>query len=365
MQYDRDIGPARMRAGLEPAYQFMIRVRLPGGISTPAQWVVMDELAQTRGNGTLKLTTRQAYQLHGVVKKELKATVRAFNAALMDSLAACGDVNRNAMLGSSAPDDGVYHETLRCVQSVSDHLTPRSGAYHEVWLDKKKVGGGAPIEEEPIYGRTYLPRKFKIAFAIPPNNDVDVLAHDLGFVAITETVPEGEFGEAGVLEAPRIAGSGAGSAAAVPSSSSFVTESKESDGESDVPGVKYARPPTHRERLVGFTVTVGGGMGSTHGNTATFPRLAEALCFCPPDEVNELSEAIVTVQRDFGDRVNRKHARMKYTIDDRGLAWFKGEVERRLGRRLLPPRPVEFDSTTDQYGWRAGTDGLYHVLLWV
>lgn len=386
MQHDRDIAPARMRAGLEPAYSFMIRVRLPGGISTPAQWVVMDELAQTRGNGTLKLTTRQAYQLHGVVKKELKATVRAFNAALMDSLAACGDVNRNAMLGSSAPDDGVYHEVLRCVQSVSDHLTPRSGAYHEVWLDKKQVGGGAPLEEEPIYGKTYLPRKFKIAFAIPPNNDVDVLAHDLGLVAVTERVPEGEEGERGVLEVVKDdaaktgldakgAASGAGSSS---SSSSAVIEGKSDDGKEEEEqdaegkeglgeeaGVEYARPPTHRERLVGFTVTVGGGMGATHGNKATFPRLAEALCFCRPEEVNELAEAIVTVQRDFGDRVNRKHARMKYTIDDRGLAWFRGEVERRLGRRLQAPRAVEFDSTTDQYGWRAGTDGLYHALLWV
>jgi sulfite reductase (NADPH) hemoprotein beta-component len=304
-QDDRDLRDERRRQKLEPAYQFMARVRLPGGICQPWQWLKLDELARNYGNGTLRLTTRQTFQFHGVIKKNLKRTIQGLDAALLDTIAACGDVNRGVMCAPNPDFSAIHAGVYELAKRVSDHLLPRTRAYHEIWLDEKPVAG-SPAEEEPIYGRTYLPRKFKIAFAIPPSNDVDVYAHDLGFIAIR-------------------------------------------DG----------------DELAGFNVTVGGGMGRTDNEPNTYPRLADVIGFCPPDRVIELAEQVVRIQRDFGDRVDRKRARFKYTIDDRGLDWFKSELEGRLGWQLGEARPFRFDTNGDRYGWTDGLDGTQHYTLFI
>jgi len=304
-QDDRDVRQVRTGQRLEPAYSFMIRARVPGGVCTTDQWLNMDEIATTRANGTIRLTTRQAFQLHGVIKGDLKPAIRDINRALMDTLAACGDVNRNVMCSPMPPVSDVHRDVQAFAESLSNYLTPATGAYHEIWLDGKKHQSTAP-DVEPIYGDNYLPRKFKTAFVVPPQNDVDVFAQDLGFIAIVEQ---------GVLR--------------------------------------------------GFNVTIGGGMGMSHGETQTYPRLADVMGFCATEQVNALAEAIVTTQRDFGDRTNRKHARMKYTIDDRGLEWFRTEVESRLGWQLEEPRKFAFVGNGDVYGWQQSTDGKWHYTLFV
>jgi sulfite reductase (NADPH) hemoprotein beta-component len=301
-QDDRDLREERRLAKLEPAYSFMIRTRLPGGVCTPAQWLVLDGLAGRYGNGSLRLTSRQAFQLHGVIKRELKETIAAMNAALVDSIAACGDVNRNVLASANAPESPMHAEVQHWARRLSEHLLPRTRAYHEIWLDGEKVAGGEEVE--PVYGPTYLPRKFKAAIAIPPVNDVDVFAHDLGFIAIVEN-----------------------------------------------------------GRLAGFNLTVGGGLGATHGDPATWPRLADLAGFLTPEQLLPAAVAVVTTQRDFGDRGERKHARLKYTIADRGLDWFKGELERRTGFALQAPRPFGFTSTGDNFGWNEGNDGRWQLTL--
>jgi sulfite reductase (NADPH) hemoprotein beta-component len=299
-QHDRDSDEARRQSKLEPAYSFMVRTRLPGGVCTPAQWLALDALAGQYANGTLRLTSRQAFQLHGVLKGDLKRTIAAMNAALIDSIAACGDVNRN-VLASPGPSP-VHAEVQRWATKLSEHLLPRTRAYHEIWLDGKKV---APKpEDERILGPTYLPRKFKAAIAVPPINDVDIFANDLGFIAVVES-----------------------------------------------------------GRLAGFNLTAGGGLGATHGDAKTYPRLAEVVGFLEPDQLIAVAEAVVTTQRDFGDRSERKHARLKYTIADRGLDWFRGELERRQGFRLAPPRPFEFTTTGDCFGWSEDAAGRWHLTL--
>ncbi|HEX8697254.1 MAG TPA: assimilatory sulfite reductase (NADPH) hemoprotein subunit [Myxococcaceae bacterium] len=300
-QDDRDIREERRQQKLEPDYSFMLRTRLPGGVATPSQWLALDALAQKYANGTLRLTTRQAFQLHGVVKGDLKSTMAGINEAMLDTLAACGDVNRNVMCNPNPADSRVHEEVYGWAVRLSEHLLPKTRAYYEIWLDGEKVAGG---EEEPIYGPTYLPRKFKAAVVVPPLNDVDVFSQDLGFIAILE---EG--------------------------------------------------------RLVGFNVAVGGGMGATHGEAATFPRLADVIGFCTPDQLLAVAENVVKVQRDFGDRTNRKRARLKYTIEDRGIAWFVAEVEKRLGFSLQPTRPFQFDHNGDRFGWLQGHDGRWHLTL--
>jgi sulfite reductase (NADPH) hemoprotein beta-component len=304
-QDDRDIRSERKRQRLEPAYSFMIRARVPGGVCTTDQWLKMDEIATTRANGTIRLTTRQAFQLHGVIKGDLKPAIKGINQALLDTLAACGDVNRNVMCSPMPPVSRTHLEVQELAEALSAHLTPATGAYHEIWLDGKKLVSPGD-EVEPIYGDTYLPRKFKTAFVVPPQNDVDVYAQDLGFIAIVEA-----------------------------------------------------------GRLRGFNVTVGGGMGMTHGEVQTYPRLAEVMGFCTTKQVKEVAEAVVTTQRDYGDRENRKHARLKYTIDDRGLDWFRSEVERRLGWQLGKPRSFSFVGNGDVYGWQRSNDGLWHYTLFV
>lgn len=310
-QDDRDLRKDRRKHKLEPCYSFMIRVRVPGGVSTPAQWLDMDRLATTYANHTLKLTTRQAFQFHGVIKTNLKTTIKEINDALLDTIAACGDVNRNVMCNPNPYQSKVHSEVLKAARQISDHLTPRTRAYHEIWLDdgaggeKQKITPD-PEEIEPIYGERYLPRKFKTVVAVPPSNDVDIFAHDLGYIAIVED-----------------------------------------------------------DRVVGYNVTVGGGMGMTHGDQATYPRLAEVLGFCRPDQVTAVAEAVVKVQRDHGDRAERKHARMKYTIEDHGLDWFRERVEEHLGSRLGEPRDFRFEHNGDRYGWVQDHRKKWHLTLFI
>ena len=303
-QDHRDQRIERKKVGLEKAFIFMIRVRVPGGVCTPGQWLKIDALADKYGSHSLKLTTRQAFQLHFITKDVLKTTIQGINAALLDTIAACGDVNRNVMCNPNPWQSALHAPVLEDARAVSTHLLPRTRAYHEIWLDGEKVAGGE--DEEPIYGKTYLPRKFKVGFAVPPSNDIDVWTQDLGFIAI---------------------------------------------GEGD--------------RLEGYNVTVGGGLGMSHGDAKTYPRLADMLGYIPREKVVETAEKIVTVQRDFGDRTNRKHARLKYTIEDRGLAWFRDELEKRLGWKLGEPRPFEFESSGDRYGWTRGTDNRWHCTLFI
>ncbi len=305
-QDDRDIRAERRKKKLEKAYSFMIRVRVPGGVSTAQQWLEMDRMADMFANGTLKLTTRQAYQLHGVLKGNLQRTIKEINEALLDTIAACGDVNRNVMCNPNPYQSAVHAEALKVAQAISDHLTPRTGAYKEIWIDGKLIDEGQIEEEEPIYGKTYLPRKFKIAMAIPPSNDVDVFAHCLGFIAIVEA-----------------------------------------------------------GKLVGFNVTVGGGMGMTHGNIKTYPRLADLLGFCTVDQAVSVAEAVVKVQRDHGERADRKHARLKYTVEDLGLDKFRDLVHEHLDFNLGAPRPFEFQHLGDRYGWSEGINGKWNLNLFI
>ncbi len=302
-QDDRDIREERRLQKLEPAYQFMIRTRTPGGVVSPGQWLKLDRIATTYAERGLRITTRQAFQFHGVIKRELKATMQAINAALIDTLAACGDVNRNIAV-SANPHESAAHAFVHAqAAALSTHLLPNTRAYYEIWLGEERVAGSGE-EEERIYGESYLPRKFKIGFAIPPYNDVDVFAQDLGFIAIVE------------------------------------------DG-----------------RVAGYNVSVGGGMGATHGDPETYPRLADVVGFITPDQVTAIAEAVVTTQRDWGNRVLRKRARLKYTIDDRGLDAFRQEVERRAGFPLPPARRFDFVHNGDRFGWIEGHDGLWHLTL--
>ena len=302
-QDDRDLRDERRQQKLEPAYSFMIRTRTPGGVVTPEQWLKLDAIATAYANHTLRLTTRQAFQFHGVVKRELQTTMQAINAALIDTIAACGDVNRNVMVGANPHASRAHAVVHDWAARLSERLKPKTRAYYEIWLGEEKIAD-SDRGWEPVYGATYLPRKFKVAFALPPVNDVDVFAHDLGFVAVVE-----------------------------------------------------------RGGVLGFNVTVGGGMGATHGDDKTFPRLADVLGFISPEQLLAVAEAVVTTQRDFGDRTERKHARLKYTIADRGIDWFKREVERRLGFALQPARPFAFAHNGDRFGWSEGHDGRWHLNL--
>ena len=303
-QDDRDIRSERLRQKLEPAHSFMIRVRVPGGVATPAQWLALDELAREYGNNTLRLTTRQAFQFHGVTKGNLKKTIRGINDSLLDTIAACGDVNRNVMCSPLADLSAIHRSAYETATAISEHLTPHTRAYHEIWLDGEKVDGAADVE--PIYGATYLPRKFKIAIAIPPSNDVDIFSQDLGFIAI------------------------------------------EKDAE-----------------LIGFNVTAGGGMGMTHGEPETYPRVADVIGYCSVDQAVAVAEQIVSLQRDFGDRSNRKHARLKYTIDDRGLDWFREELFTRLGYSLAAPKNFKFLSRGDPFGWSKNLGETWDLSLFI
>jgi sulfite reductase (NADPH) hemoprotein beta-component len=306
LQDDRDKRLALKKAGQEKAFIFMLRVRLPAGKVTPQQWLVLDALAEKIASPSLRLTTRQTFQFHGILKGNVKPLVQGMHEVLLDSIAACGDVNRNVMAPPNPERSPILQQMYDHARAWSEFALPKTHAYHEIWLDEEMVAGGER-ETEPMYGATYLPRKFKTGFALPPSNDVDVFAQDLGFIAIVEN-----------------------------------------------------------ERLVGYNVTVGGGLGMSHGNDETYPRLADVLGFIPPDLVNVVGEAVLTVQRDYGDRTNRKHARLKYTIEDKGVAWFKAEVEKRSGITFGPAHGFAFTTIEDPHGWQECADGTWfyglHIL---
>ena len=302
-QDDRDQRQQRQERFQEPFYSFMLRARLPGGVCTPRQWLVIDDLGRELGNGTIRLTTRQTFQFHGILKKHLKPLIQRINQAMIDSIGGCGDVNRNVVCNPNPEHSELHGEVHHWARRISEHLLPKTRAYHEIWLDGEPVAGG---ESEPIYGEAYLPRKFKTAVAIPPHNDVDVYTNDLGFVAIEQG-----------------------------------------------------------DRLEGFNVVAGGGMGVTHDDPTTFPRLADELGFIQPEQTLAVAEAVVTTQRDFGNRISRRHARLKYTIEKMGLAAFKAEVEKRAGVRFESPRPVRFTTQGDRYGWVRNGDGRWHLTLYI
>lgn len=303
-QDDRDRRQTRREQLLEPYYGFMLRARLPGGVCTPAQWLTIDGLGQTLASGSIRLTTRQSFQYHGILKRHLRPLIQGINRVMIDSIGGCGDVNRNVLCNPNPVESTLHLDVYEWAKQISEHLLPRTRAYHELWLDGEPVAGGE--EREPIYGPTYLPRKFKTAIAVPPHNDVDVYANDLGFIAIAKA-----------------------------------------------------------GRLVGFNVLAGGGMGTTHGDRDTFPRLADTLGFIAPEQTLAVAEAVVTTQRDFGERANRRQARLKYTIERMGLAAFRTEVERRAGVRFARPRTARFVDQGDRYGWVAGRDGRWHLTLYI
>lgn len=303
-QDDRDLRQNRQARLLEPSYSFMLRARLPGGVCTPQQWLVLDDVCQTLANGALRLTTRQTFQLHGILKHNLKGVIQKINQSMIDSIGGCGDVNRNVLCNPNPLQSGLHGKVYAWAKKISEHLMPRTRAYHELWLDGEQVAGGG--EREPVYGNTYLPRKFKIAVAVQPHNDVDVYTNDLGFIAIEEN---------GILS--------------------------------------------------GFNVLAGGGMGTTHGDQTTFPRLADVLGYVEPEQVLAVAEAVVTTQRDHGNRNSRRHARLKYTIESVGLDAFRAEVERRAGIRFAPPRPVDFTDQGDLYDWVKGEDDYWNLTLYI
>ena len=303
-QDDRDLRDERRRQKLEPAYQFMIRVRLPGGVCTSAQWLKMDELARAHGGETLRLTTRQTFQFHWVLKDSLRPIIRGLHETLLDTVAACGDDSRGVMC-TVDPQSSLFHaEVAAMAKRVSDHVIPKTRAYHEIWYGDERVASSEP--EEPFYGRTYMPRKFKIGFALPPSNDIDVYAQDLGFIAIGG--PDG---------------------------------------------------------LEGFNVVIGGGMGRTDQAPHTYPRLASLIGFVPVERVVACSDAVMAVQRDYGDRKDRLHARFKYTIDDKGLDWIKAEIEKNMGAAFEEARPFEFTTNGDSFGWNTTPDGRHHRTVFV
>lgn len=304
-QDDRDLRANRRKHKLDKAYSFMIRIRVPGGVASPQQWLETDRMATQFANGTIKLTTRQAFQFHGIIKSNLKRTIKEINQTAMDTIAACGDVNRNVMCNPNPYLSSVHAEVLRVSQQISDHLTPATRAYHEIWLDGEKIESSEE-EVEPIYGKTYLPRKFKITVAVPPSNDVDIYANCLSFIAIVEN-----------------------------------------------------------DKLVGFNVAVGGGMGMTHGSEETYPRLADVIGFCTVEQVNDVAEKVVMVQRDFGCRTERKHARLKYTVDDHGPEWFLEKLNEYLGYNLGPVREFKFEDNGDRYGWVEGVNGKFNLTLFI
>jgi sulfite reductase (NADPH) hemoprotein beta-component len=305
LQDDRDLRLERMEQKLEPAYQFMVRVRMPGGVCTPEQWLRMDELARRYGRPSLRITTRQTFQFHGILKRDLKATIAGINHALLSTVAACGDVNRNVVCHNNPYLTPLHAAVYEQARRLSDRFLPGTRAYHEIWLDGEKVAGSEAVDEEPVYGRTYMPRKFKMGLTVPPYNEVDVYAQDLGFIAVADS--------SGTLE--------------------------------------------------GYNVVAGGGMGMSRNEPETYPRTASVVGFCTPEQVLEVAEAMVLIQRDFGDRANRKHARFKYTIDDRGVGWLREEVGRRLGWPLAPARPVHLEHNLDPHGWVRDTAGFWHLTL--
>jgi sulfite reductase (ferredoxin) len=305
-QDDRDKRKEARARGLDKHHQLMIRTRIPGGIVPADAYLAHDDIAEKWANGTLRVTTRQDFQLHGVLKGDLKKSIRAINDGLLTTLGGCGDVERNIMCCPAPVDDAFHAEVHRHIAALVAELTPRTKAYHEIWLDGEVVDTSEP-ELEPLYHGRYLPRKFKTTVALEGDNCVDIYAHDLAIVAMR--------GEGGALR--------------------------------------------------GFNVLVGGGLGRTHNKPQTFVAVAQPLAFVPPEEIVDVAREVVAVQRDYGDRTNRKHARLKYTIADRGLDWFRAAVERRLGHGLKPAEPLSWKPVDDHLGWHEQGDGRYYLGVFI
>jgi sulfite reductase (NADPH) hemoprotein beta-component len=305
-QDDRDRREEREAKKLEPAYSFMIRLRLPGGDITPEQWLGLQPLLEANTTGVLKITTRQTIQVHGVIKSKLKPTMQWFDKYNLDAIAACGDVNRNVMAGSHPVVSEFQEEVHAFADKISTHLMPKTKAFAEIWLDGEKLNAEEKAEEDPLYQDRYLPRKFKVGIAIPPHNEIDVFTQDVGFIAIEEN-----------------------------------------------------------GKLAGFNVTAGGGLGCTHGNAATYPRLGTLLGFVTPDQVLDTVWQIAAVQRDNGNRTDRKQSRLKYTIDRMGVDVFRTELETRLGFALAAPRSFTFDKRADLYGWLQDHKNRWHYTMFV
>ncbi|MCE9783846.1 assimilatory sulfite reductase (NADPH) hemoprotein subunit [Shewanella algae] len=309
-QDDRDLRNERKEQKLEPLYSFMLRARVPGGVCTPEQWLGVDKIAsELTSSNSIRLTTRQTFQYHGIPKRNLKTIIQGLDREALDSIAACGDVNRNVMCNPNPVESKLHQQAYFWAKKLSDHLLPHTRAYAEIWLDEEKLLSTEDEQQatvEPVYGKTYLPRKFKMAVAVPPDNDVDVYTNDLGFIAVAQ---EGE--------------------------------------------------------LVGFNLVAGGGMGSTHGEVETFPRLADDFGFIKAEDTIKFAEAVMTVQRDWGNRSNRKRSRLKYTIVDHGFEAFKAEVEKRAGVKFAPKREVVIGDRGDRYGWVKGIDNHWHLTLFI
>jgi sulfite reductase (NADPH) hemoprotein beta-component len=304
-QDDRDLREERAAQKLDKLYSFMIRLRIPGGLITPEQWIAAHHVAGNYSTGVIKITTRQTIQLHGILKRDIKPTLKDFDAVKLDSIAACGDVNRN-VIASSHPSISPLHRYIHDYASrISEALLPKTRAYYEVWLDEEKLIDKKE-EDDPLYQDRYLPRKFKIAVAIPPNNDVDVFANDLGLIAIVEN-----------------------------------------------------------EKLVGFNLAVGGGLSSTHGNPANYARIATVIGYVPEEAIMKAVYEVLTVQRDYGNRSDRKLARLKYTVDKMGIPAFKAELEKRCGFDLEEAKPYTFTERRDHFGWEQSSDGNWHYTLFV
>jgi sulfite reductase (NADPH) hemoprotein beta-component len=305
-QDDRDRRDERAEKKLERLYSFMIRLRLPGGLLSPEQWIATHEVAGENSTGVIKITTRQTLQLHGLLKSNIKPTIQAFNAAKLDSIATCGDINRNVICSSHPKQSPVHAEVFGYAEKISEMLMPKTRAYYEIWLDEEKIIDKKD-EEDPLYQDRYLPRKFKIAIAIPPNNDVDVFANDIGLIAIIEN-----------------------------------------------------------NKLKGFNIAVGGGLSTTHGNPATYARLGSVIGFTEPGEKTmKAIYEILTVQRDFGNRGDRKLARLKYTLDKMGVEAFREELEKRTGFKLEEAKPYHFAERKDYFGWQANHEGLWYYTVFV
>lgn len=304
-QDDRDLRTERMAQKLEPLKNVMLRCRLPGGIISPKQWLGIDQFATEHTlYGSIRLTNRQTFQFHGVLKEDIKPMHQWLHHLGLDSIATAGDVNRNVLCTSNPVESKLHRQAYEWAKKISEHLLPKTHAYAEIWLDGEKLH--STEGNEPILGDTYLPRKFKTSVVIPPQNDVDLHANDLNFVAIADN-----------------------------------------------------------EELLGFNVLVGGGLSMEHGNTATYPNTAQELGFVPLDKTLEVAAAVVTTQRDWGNRSNRKASKTRYTLERVGLEMFKAEVEKRMGSPFEPIKPYAFTSRGDRIGWLQGSDGLWHLTLFI
>ncbi|MEK6781788.1 MAG: NADPH-dependent assimilatory sulfite reductase hemoprotein subunit [Bacteroidota bacterium] len=305
-QDDRDVREVRAKKKLDRLYSFMIRLRLPDGFLRPEQWIATHEIAGEHSTGAIKITTRQTLQLHGIFKSKIKPTIEAFNRSKLDSIATCGDINRNVVCSSHPKQSPIHEKVFAYADKISEMLMPKTKAYYEIWLDDQLIIDKKD-EEDLLYQDRYLPRKFKIAIAIPPNNDVDVFANDIGLIAIIEN-----------------------------------------------------------DTLLGFNVAIGGGLSATHGNGDTYPRLATVIGFCNSEEKTlKAIYEVLAIQRDFGNRSDRKLARLKYTIAKYGIRWFKDELESRIGFMLEPARSYQFNERKDFYGWYQNDKGLWYYTVFV